>query len=1063
LIPPLFFITFILIVSLTNKAMTMVFNRFPTICRLVFCGALLSGLNGKSQISEEMFPMFIQQASIPDIQDIYGSGFRDLNGDGKIDLYLVGFRSVNRLLINMGPGFPFQDATIESGLGGNLMPMETQNLELGTLLFDFDNDGDSDVLIAGWGETIHLYRNDGQLRFQSVPEQLQLVPPVDANAAVASDVNNDGWLDLFITDEHFPNYLLIHDGRNRYRESSNEWGIVETAVSQGAAFCDVDLDGDPDLYVCNWFAPDVFYENMAFKKFRQVRLPLPSLTGSYQTNAPAFGDLDNDGDFDLIITNRDGPNFVYRNDTARGDSLWQFTDISDSSGLNDPGMSYGCAIADFDHDGWPDVFVANIGPNRYYRNEHSVFRLNYSESEVQFPGQTAYSTSATVGDVDDDGDADLFVANKDTFSLLFLNPRNDSAFVEVRVQGVESNRDAIGARITIYRAGHGDDPFHLLGTREIRSVNGYLSVPDSRALFGLDTVRAVDIRIRFPSGRIVTKDHVRAGQIITVFEKDRLVRFWFHFRRHLFRLTLRPRFRIELILGLIFFTLVGFMMWTGRRRYQWHGSVTGLAGTGFFGLALMVLILLEPYELSLKLSIIDGLVLLFMGLLLIYGERVHQLHMNRERYRHVLIDLGNQVSTIHDDEALIRRVIDQLVQLTEFNCSCILLYHTGTRRFTSSYCRGISDPIQSIDQSVDHEIRELVKQDILVKKEVPASALMRFAGAELIVAIKRSQFFGVLTLGTSRKFRHLPAEDRAVFRTLANQLAVALENNAYVRQSNEMIQKLTESKVKEAYLKELESANQQLDQKNQALQKLYDELKQTESQLIQSEKMASLGQLIAGISHELNNPVGFIYANLKQLKTSLAAVQNKMKQKTPSGLFQDIETLINDALTGSRMVKTLVEHLRRFSHLDQAERKRANIHEGIETCLMILKPRLSGIRIRREFKSSGEIECNIGQLNQVFLNIIANAAQAIQGKGEIRIRTEDRNNRVMISIQDTGGGIAPEILPRIFDPFYTTKDVGEGTGLGLSISYAIVKQHQGEIRVNSKPGEGTTVKIDLPI
>ena len=1042
----------------------MAFSRFPFICRVILAGMLLKETEGKAQVSEQVFPMFIQQASIPDIQDVYGSGFRDLNGDGRIDLYLVGFRSVNRLLINMGPGFPFQDATIESGLGGNLMPMESQNLELGTLLFDFDNDGDSDVLLAGWGETIHLYRNDGQLRFHSVPELLQLVPPVDANAAVGADVNNDGWLDLFITDEHFPNYLLIHDGRNRYRELSAAWGIEETAVSQGAAFSDVDLDGDPDLYVCNWFAPDRFYQNTGFKKFRQINLPLPSLTNSYQTNAPAFGDLDNDGDFDLIVTNREGPNFVYRNDTAPGDSTWQFTDISDSSGLNDPGMSYGCAIADFDHDGWQDVFVANIGPNRFYRNERGVFRLNYSESALPFPGLAAYSTSATTGDVDDDGDPDLFVANKDTFSLLFLNPRNDSAFIEIQVQGVESNRDAIGARVAIYRAGRGGDIRHFLGIREIRSGNGYLSVPDSRVLFGLDTVRAVDIRVRFPSGRIVARDHVRAGQIIMIYEQDRLVRFWFQFTRKVFRLALRPRFRAELMLSLIFFCLVGIMMWIGRHRYRWHGSVTGLAGTGFSGLALMVLILLEPYTFILRLGIIDGLVLLFMGLLLVYGERVRQLHLNRERYRHVLIDLGNQVSTIHDDEALFRRVIDQLVQLTEFDRSCILLYDATSQRFTSSYCRGIADPVQSIGQPCGPEVPELEKQDILVKKDLPASGLMRQAGAELIVAIRRSQLFGVLTLGTSRKFRQLSEEDRAVFKTLANQLAVALENNAYVRQSNEMIQKLTEAKVSETYLKELESANQQLDQKNQALQKLYDELKQTESQLIQSEKMASLGQLIAGISHELNNPVGFIYANLKQLKTSLAAIQNKIrKQHAPDDLFQDIETLIDDALTGSRMVKTLVEHLRRFSHLDQAERKRANIHEGLETCLMILKPRLSGIQIMREFNSSGEIECNIGQLNQVFLNILANAAQAITGKGEIRIRTEDQNNRVKISIQDNGSGIAPEVLPRIFDPFYTTKDVGEGTGLGLSISYAIVRQHQGEITVESKPGEGTTVTIGLPI
>ena len=1012
-------------------------------------------------------PMFAnpnQARLIPDVQDVYGVAFRDLNQDRKPDLYLVCFRGVNRLLINQGPGFPFQDATVASGLGGNLMPMDSLNLELGTVLADFDNDGDGDVLLAGWGESLHLFRNDGQLRFTSDDQQMPLFPPVDANAAVAADVNGDGWLDLFITDEHFPNYLLIHSGRKQFIESSDDLGIRESGVSQGAAFSDVDGDGDPDLYVCNWFGPDHFYRNDQARGFTHMPLSLPSLNHAVNTNAPCFGDLDNDGDPDLIVTNRQGENFVYANATEPGDSNWVFQDISAQSGLNDPGASYGCVIADLNHDGRQDVFITNIGPNRFYENSgDSRFETAYSDGWLQ-PPKRAYSTGAAVSDVDDDGDLDLLVANKDTFSLMFLNPQNDSAFIQIRLEGAGSNRDAIGAVVTLYRAGHLLEKDHLLGFREVQGGGGYLSMNDLTVHFGLDSLRFADVRVRFPSGKTVVQKHVAAGRFLTVYEKGPVARAWFHTRQHLIRLTLREAFWLELGLLCLFFIMLILIMMVGKLRYRWHGATTGLAGVGFLGLAMAVRILLNPYPLHVAFAIIDGLVFLFCVMLILYSERLHQLHQDRERYRNVLIGLGNQVTSIHDDDALLSLVVDRLTRTTGYSRCCILLYNETKKAFDRHDCRGCSIEEATIPVRAE-EIRELRDRKILLKNEIPDLPLLNHCQADMLLVIQREKFLGLLTLGARKPVRILRREEIRLFAALANQLAVALENNEYVRQSNEMIKKLTEAEVRETYLREVEEMNKNLDQKNQALQKLYNELKQTESQLIQSEKMASLGQLVAGISHELNNPIGFIYANLKQLKKSLGRIKLELEKTgtVSESFFRDIETLIGDAINGSQMVKTLVEHLRRFSHIDQAERKVSDIHEGLETCLMILKPQLSErIRIHRDFQSGGLLECNIGQLNQVFLNVLANAAQALPGEGDIWIHTEDRDQQCIIGIRDNGPGISPEVLSRIFDPFYTTKDVGEGTGLGLSISYAIVKQHQGEIQIESDPGKGALVILTLP-
>jgi signal transduction histidine kinase len=349
--------------------------------------------------------------------------------------------------------------------------------------------------------------------------------------------------------------------------------------------------------------------------------------------------------------------------------------------------------------------------------------------------------------------------------------------------------------------------------------------------------------------------------------------------------------------------------------------------------------------------------------------------------------------------------------------------------------------------------------------------------SEILLAIERdSRMFGILSLGTQSTIPSLQKDDIDLFLSITSQMAIALENNEYIRRSTELIKKLTEAEVREKYLKELEATNKQLDSKNQDLQKLYNELKNTQAQLIHSEKMASLGQLVAGISHELNNPIGFIYSNIKQLNLYTNKIEhfiqkyNKaFKDKQVNEVEQieeilpDIKNLIEDTINGSQMIKELVDNLRSFSHLDQAKWSLVDIHEGIESSIKILLSQFKEkIKINKKFNAKGVIECNPGQLNQVFLNLLANAAQAVKAKGNIWIETSDEHGQIKIEIRDDGEGMPDEILGKIFDPFFTTKDVGEGTGLGLSISYSIVKNHGGRLNVKSQLGEGSIFTITLP-
>jgi len=293
---------------------------------------------------------------------------------------------------------------------------------------------------------------------------------------------------------------------------------------------------------------------------------------------------------------------------------------------------------------------------------------------------------------------------------------------------------------------------------------------------------------------------------------------------------------------------------------------------------------------------------------------------------------------------------------------------------------------------------------------------------------------------------------------------------------NRMTGSLTEARDRiNTQQKELQAANESLGQKNRDLEDAMTQLQETQQQLVMAEKMAALGNLVAGVAHEINNPVGAVRS---AADTSVRSVDIVRKQIEASA---DIDSLRADkrfqtaleilasnndvTVTASERITTIVQSLKNFARLDESEFQEADVHEGLDSTLTLLHHELKRrIEVVKEYGDAvPRIQCYPNQLNQVFMNLLSNASHAIEGEGRVVIRTRALGANVVIEVEDSGRGISKDNVAKVFDPGFTTKGVGVGTGLGLSITYNIVKKHNGRIEVESEPGRGTTMRITLPV
>ncbi|HKV42007.1 MAG TPA: ATP-binding protein [Blastocatellia bacterium] len=359
--------------------------------------------------------------------------------------------------------------------------------------------------------------------------------------------------------------------------------------------------------------------------------------------------------------------------------------------------------------------------------------------------------------------------------------------------------------------------------------------------------------------------------------------------------------------------------------------------------------------------------------------------------------------------------------------------------------------------------------------------------SRLIGIIAVSLTIILITAGCALSYYLTRSFERPISELMSGARAIAageLDRKLTLNRSDELGEM---AEVMNQMVTNLRHLNTNLGDQVRRLREARDELAETQGQLVTQEKMAALGRLVAGVAHELNNPISFVYSNTILLKDSISSLRRVLDlyDSTPEDvssslrkkaddlkeeidydyLLGDIGQALEDSHEGARRVRDIVLNLRTFSRLDDTELVETDIIDGIESTIRILGQfyRPDRVVLHREYQDLPKIECFGGQLSQVWMNLLVNAAQAMNSKGDVWITAATEGESILLSIRDNGPGIPEEVRSKVFDPFFTTKRVGEGTGLGLSIVHSIIERHGGDIRVESEVGMGTTFTVQLPL
>lgn len=592
---------------------------------------------GPWQFSGKVFNGFMEE---------FGVAIGDFDADGDDDIFSINTSDKNHLIlseVNYDIKFRYrknyQDVAEHLNLLGLARSKDGDAIyDMGVTYADIDHDGDRDIYVTCMYGNNLLYENIENRTFWDIAAAANVTAKgMRSQVGIWGDVDQDGDVDLFVTNEDTTNLLFLNNGLGKFADVTQPAGLLTRRGGKGATFGDLDNDGDLDLVVPCFGVRNRIYRNEGIQPrtkipfFREMNpgwLP-PEPDSLVKSTSAVLADFDNDGDLDLYITNLATTNRLYENDGAG-----HFTDMTESAGLPDSCHTSSACFFDADNDGDLDLFLANRGPDLYFENlGQKKFLRNTKSFDLANP---CYSNGVACGDPDRDGDLDLYVANNDAASVLYVNGLYSQNFLAIRLIGVTSNRDAIGAKAFLYPAGQLNQPASLLGMREVNGGYGYGCMNTTTIHFGVPAHLRCDLRIWFPSGIEITRTDLAPGQWLVIEEQTGWAKSAAALRQAFLRQVKSRRNQVEYLKFMLL--LFGFIVVSMLLFQKKWIAVRSPFFLTIYPLATYLIVLILTYELNFwTAQLLPGfLALSFFGGL-VWLARQHDVRSERERVAEELL------------------------------------------------------------------------------------------------------------------------------------------------------------------------------------------------------------------------------------------------------------------------------------------------------------------------------------------------------------------------------------------------------------------------------------------
>ncbi|HOZ21726.1 MAG TPA: FG-GAP-like repeat-containing protein [bacterium] len=545
----------------------------------------------------------------------HGLAIADFNGDGSEDIFAVATGAANHLFLlspDKGGQVDTETAAAAGLAGRTALSTGIVNYDEGASAADADNDGDQDILVTSiYGHNL-LYRQIRRGRFREESDFAGIDNCLARScSAVWADVNGDGAVDLYISNEDSTNRLYLNNGAGIFRDVTRESGLLISRGGGGSAFGDIDDDGDPDLFVPRYGLANLLFLNEgpprpgAVPAFRECGREAGVAGGDTlaRSTSATWGDVDNDGDLDLFVTN-----LVHSNQLFLNNGRGRFEEATASRGLTSRDLCQTALLFDADNDGDIDLLTGNRTLNRFYTNKGEGFFYEATEeADINRPANAGGMAALDLGE---DGDLDVYLAQGEQRSVLYENRSDNRHWLKLRLLGDRGNRDAIGARLWLYRQGESGGPAQLLGMREINGGSGYNSMSSRIVHFGLPDDGRLFLRVRFPGGGIREIAGISGGRLLEVRESEARARRAGLLQKWLIRLRRNPEFRTPLWMALLLMFFFVMMQLRQQRLNDWPGRTAWLT-VALPGLLLFVLLsLLTGYSPWLRFGLGLGMPLL---------------------------------------------------------------------------------------------------------------------------------------------------------------------------------------------------------------------------------------------------------------------------------------------------------------------------------------------------------------------------------------------------------------------------------------------------------------------